>query len=89
MWFYLIIWTESEKPHFSQVTYDSYYQLAAREAHDRLVLRSLCTFRVCLYIYLCVRTYHVCNNYVTRIVAMQPYLSQLRQFTVCLDGCFV
>ena len=28
-----------------------------------------------IYIYLCVRTYHVRNNYVTHIVAMQPYFS--------------
>jgi len=33
-----------------------------------------------IYIYICVRTYHMCNNYVTYIVAMQPYFSRLRQF---------
>jgi len=33
-----------------------------------------------LYIYMCVRTYHVRNNYVTYIVAMRPYFSRLRQF---------
>jgi len=26
-----------------------------------------------LYIYMCVHTYHVRNNYVTYIVAMRPY----------------
>jgi len=31
-------------------------------------------------VYLCVRTYHVRNNYVTYIVAMRPYFSRLRQF---------
>jgi len=35
---------------------------------------------VYIYIYLCVRTYHVHNNYVTYIVAMRPCLSRLRQF---------
>ena len=29
---------------------------------------------------MCIRTYHVRNNYVTYIVAMRPYLSRLRQF---------
>ena len=31
---------------------------------------------------LCVCTYHVHNNYITYIVAMWPYLSQLRQFSL-------
>jgi len=35
---------------------------------------------VCIYLSLCVCTYHVCNNYVTYIVAMRPYLNRLRQF---------
>jgi len=60
--------------------YISFYQPAAREAHGWLVLRLLCVFHVCWYIYLCVRTYHVRNNYVTYIVAMRPCLSQLRHF---------
>ena len=38
-------------------------------------VRLLCGFCVCRNIYLCVRTYHVCNNYVTYIVAMRPYFS--------------
>jgi len=56
-----------------------FYQPAAREARSRLVLRLLCGFRVCMYIYICmcVRTYHVRNNYVTYIVAMRPYFSRL------------
>ena len=41
-----------------------------------LVLRLLCVFSVCWYIYLCVRTYHVRNNYVTYTVAMRPCLSR-------------
>ena len=41
-----------------------------------LVLRLLCSFCVCM----CTHTYHVCNNYVTYIVAMRPYFSRLRQF---------
>ena len=53
-----------------------YYQPAARFVRGRLVLRLLCRFCVCM----CVRTYHVHNNYVTYIVAMQPYFSRLRQF---------
>jgi len=35
---------------------------------------------VSIYVSLCVRTYHVHNNYITYIVAMRPYLSWLRQF---------
>ena len=31
----------------------------------------------CLYIH----TYHVCNNYITYIVAIQPYFSQLQQIS--------
>jgi len=31
-------------------------------------------------LYICVRTSHMRNNYVTYIVAMQPYSSRLRQF---------
>jgi len=58
----------------------SFYQPAAREAHGRLVLRLLCRFRVCISVNLCVRTYHVRNNYVTYIVARRPYLCNL-------DGC--
>ena len=69
-----IIVTGSEKRgHFAQNTN---YQPAARKARGRLVLRLLCRFCVCM----CVRTYHVRNNYVTYIVAMRPYSSQLRQF---------
>ena len=33
-----------------------------------------------MYIYLCVRTYHMHNNYITYIVAMRPYFSWLWQF---------
>jgi len=60
------------------------YQPAVR---DWLVLKLLCVFRVCIF-YLCVRTYHMCNNYVTYIVSMRPCLSRLRQFRR-IDGCFV
>ena len=34
---------------------------------------------ICISVYLCVRTYHVCDNYVTYIVAMRPYFSRPRQ----------
>jgi len=44
-----------------------------------LVLRLLCHFRVCISVYLCVRTYHERDNYVTYIVAMQPYFSRPQQ----------
>jgi len=54
-------------------------QPAARGACGRPVLRLLRRFRVCIYIYMCVRTYHVRKNYVTYIVAMRPYFSRLRQ----------
>ena len=33
-----------------------------------------------MLVYMCVRTYHMCNNYVTYIVAMRPNFSQLQQF---------
>ena len=44
-------------------------QPAVREACGRLVPRLFCCFRVCM----CVRTYHMHNNYVTYIGAMRPY----------------
>ena len=52
---------------------------AARKVRDRLVLRLLLPF-LRLYIYMCIRTYHVRNNYVRYIVAMRPYFSRLQQF---------
>ena len=54
-------------------SFHCFYQPAARKARSRLVLRLLCCFCVCIY--MCVRTYHVRNNYVTYIVAMRPYFS--------------
>jgi len=50
------------------------------KAQSQLVLRLLNVFHVCVYLGLCICTYHVRNNYVTYIVAMQFYFSQLRQF---------
>ena len=44
---------------------------------------TLCFPRLNLCIYICVRTYHVCNNYVTQIVAIL-----IVDFSN-LDGCFV
>ena len=41
----------------------------------QLVLRLLCVFCVYIIHSLCIRTYHVRNNYVVYIVAMRPYLS--------------
>ena len=35
---------------------------------------------VSIYVSLCVRTYHMHNNYIMYIVAVRPYLSRLRQF---------
>jgi len=35
---------------------------------------------VCIYVYLCICTYHMHNNYVIYIVAMRPYYSRLQQF---------
>ena len=64
----------------------NFYQPAVHFTRGRLVLRLLCGFHVYIYIYMCVRTCHVRNNYVTYIVAMQPYFSRLGQI---LDGCFV
>ena len=43
---------------------------------SRLALRLLCRFCVCM----CVRTYHVCNNYVTYIVARRSYRLTLVDF---------
>jgi len=64
--------------------FECFYQPAAREVRSRLVLRLLCCFRVCWYIYMCVHTYHVRNNYVTYIVAMRPSVD-----FGSLDSCFV
>ena len=44
--------------------------LCARPAGPKITLRFL---RLYIYICMCVRTYHVRNNYVTYIVAMRPY----------------
>jgi len=59
-----------------------FYQPAMCFKRGQLFLRLLRIFRVCLYvyIYLCVRTYHTHNNYVTYIVAMRPYFSWHWQF---------
>ena len=38
-----------------------------------------------LLVYLCVRTYHMHNNYVTYIVTMRPYFSRLRQIKQLLS----
>jgi len=53
-----------------------FYQQAARFTRGWLVLKLLCGFQVCM----CVRTYHVHNNYITYIVVMRSYVSRLRQF---------
>jgi len=60
----------------------NFYQLAVREVRGWLVLRLLWRLHVCIYICMCVRTYHVRNNYIMYIVAMRPYFnfSRLRQF---------
>ena len=63
-------------------------QPAVREARDRLVLRLLRGFRVCIYIYICmcVRTYHVRNNYVTYNCCHATLLQSTS--AIDLDGCF-
>ena len=61
----------------SRVQLVTFYQPAMRFACGQLVLRLLCGFHICM----CVRTYHVCNNYVMYIVTMRPYFGNL-------DGCF-
>jgi len=61
-----------------------YYQPAARFACGRLVLRLLCRFHICISVYLCVRTYHMCDNYVMYIVAMRPYFSRPWQLRLLL-----
>jgi len=48
----------------------SCYQLATHFASSQLILRFLCIFHVCLYLYLCVLTYHVC-------LTMRPCFSWL------------
>ena len=47
--------------------------LRARPAGPKITLRFP-------YICMCIRTYHVRNNYVTYIVAMRSYFSRHRQF---------
>ena len=56
----------------------SLYQLVAHKACSWLVL---CIFYVCLYFYTFV--HHMCDNYVTYIVAMQPTLVDFGN----LDSC--
>ena len=54
-------------------TNSQFLPAAMREARGRLVLRLLCGFHICIYIYMYVRLHsYNYNNYVTYIVAMQP-----------------
>ena len=64
---------DSQSDSTTFLPFSAYYK--PREARGQLVLRLLCCFHVCL----CVHTYHVCNNYVTNIVAMWPYFNWLWQ----------
>ena len=51
------------------------YLTSVRCADSQLVLGlHFSHLYLCTYIYLRIRTYHVHNNYVMYIVAMQPYL---------------
>jgi len=49
------------------------------KACGQLVLRLLYVFSICLYLVLCIHTYHMHNNYmyIMYIVAMQLHCSQL------------
>ena len=54
------------------------YLTSVRCADSQLVLRlHFPHLYLCTYIYLHIHTYHMHNNYVMYVVAMQPYLSQL------------
>ena len=57
------------------------HALCARPAGPKITLLFPRLY-IYIYICMCVRTYHVRNNYVTctYIVAMRPYFSQLWQF---------
>jgi len=48
--------------------------MAMCETRGWLVLKLLCILRVCWYIYLCICTYYMRNNYVKCIVAMHATL---------------
>ena len=64
----------STKPNKVQKLF--FYQPGARPAGPKITL-----LFPRLYVYMCICTYHVRNNYVTYIVAMRPYYtSPLRQF---------
>ena len=52
--------------------------LRARPAGPKITL-PFPRLYICISVYLCVRTYHVRDNYVTYIVAMRPYFSRPRQ----------
>ena len=71
----------------------------ARVARERLVLRLLYVFRVCLFVCLfvclCVRTYHVrnilrhtllCNCSTAAFGGLQAKLQQMKVVLCCLDG---
>ena len=71
----------------------------ARYARERLVLRLLYVFRiclfVCLFVCLCVRTYHVrnilrhtllCNCSTAAFGGLQAKLQQMKVVLCCLDG---
>ena len=62
---------------------------------ERLVLRLLYVFRVCLFVCLCVRTYHVrnilrhtllCNCSTAAFGGLQAKLQQMKVVLCCLDG---
>jgi len=51
---------------------------SARPAGPKITLQ-FSRLYICISVYLCVRTYHVRDNYVTYIAAMRPYFSRPRQ----------
>ena len=64
----------------------------ARAARERLVLRLLYVFRVCLFVCLCVREQYI-TSYVTMQLqctaafgALQAKLQQMKVVLCCLDG---
>ena len=67
----------------------SFYQPATCKACGRLVLRLLYSFCVCLYLGLCVPTYHLHNNYITYIAAIWLDFIWLWQsrLLLCVSTC--
>ena len=89
-------WLASFPGSTSQLFY-FFLPAGARAARERLVLRLLYVFRICLFVCLCVRTYHMrnilrhtllcnCSVHAAAFGGLQAKLQQMKVVLCCLDG---